>query len=44
MDQTHVKYFLDLPPGKKQFVGYNVIYKRRKLGPELNAERKREPL
>ncbi len=44
VDQNHVKYFLDLPPGKKQFVGYSVTYKRRKMGPELNAERKREPL
>ena len=44
VDQNHVKYFLDLPPGKKQFVGYSVTYKRRKVGPELNTERKREPL
>jgi hypothetical protein len=43
-DQQHVKYFLDLPPGKKQTVSYSVTYKRRKVGPELNSERKREPL
>jgi len=39
-----VKYFLDLKPGKKQMVAYGVTYKRRKVGPELNAERRREPL
>ena len=44
VDQQHVKYFMDLSPGKKQVVGYSVTYKRRKVGPELNAERKREPL
>jgi hypothetical protein len=44
VDQNHVKYFLDLPPGKKQLVQYSVTYKRRKVGPELNTERKREPL
>jgi hypothetical protein len=44
VDQNHVKYFLDLQPGKKQAVGYSVTYKRRKVGPELNTERKREPL
>ncbi len=44
VDQQHVKYFLDLPPGKKQAVSYSVTYKRRKVGPELNAEKKREPL
>jgi hypothetical protein len=44
VDQQHVKYFLDLQPGKKQRVEYSVTYKRRKVGPELNAERKREPL
>jgi len=44
VDQNHVKYFLDLKPGKKEFVGYSVTYKRRKVGPELNIERKREPL
>jgi hypothetical protein len=44
LDQQHVKYFLDLQPGKKQLVQYSVTYKRRKLGPELNIERKREPL
>jgi hypothetical protein len=44
VDQQHVKYFLDLKPGKKQAVRYSVTYKRRKVGPELNAERKREPL
>ena len=44
VDQQHVKYFLDLQPGKKQLVIYSVTYKRRKVGPELNTERKREPL
>jgi hypothetical protein len=44
VDQQHVKYFLDLQPGKKQLVQYSVTYKRRKIGPELNTERKREPL
>jgi hypothetical protein len=39
-----VKYFLDLKPGKKQVVSYRVTYKRRKVGPELNTEKKREPL
>ena len=43
VDQQHVKYFLDLQPGKKQLVSYSVTYKRRKVGPELNTERKREP-
>jgi autotransporter-associated beta strand protein len=44
VDQNHCKYFLELKPGKKQFVGYNVTYKRRKVGPELNPEKKRQPL
>jgi hypothetical protein len=44
VDQGHVKYFLDLKPGKKQRVEYSVTYKRRKVAPELNAERRREPL
>ena len=44
VDQQHVKYFLDLQPGKKQAVQYSVTYKRRKVGPELNVEKKREPL
>jgi len=44
VDQNHVKYFLDLKPGEKQFVTYSVTYKRRKVGPELNVEKKREPL
>jgi hypothetical protein len=44
VDQNHVKYFLDLQPGKKQVVSYSVTYKRRKVGPELNTERQREPL
>jgi hypothetical protein len=35
---------MDLKPGKKQRVDYSVKYKRRKVGPELNTERKREPL
>jgi hypothetical protein len=44
VDQNHVKYFLDLQPGKKQILSYSVTYKRCKVGPELNVERKREPL
>jgi hypothetical protein len=44
VDQQHVKYFLDLQPGKKQKVEYCVTYKRRQVGPELNTEKKREPL
>jgi len=44
VDQQHIKYFLDLQSGKKQLVQYSVTYKRRKVGPELNAEKKREPL
>jgi len=44
VDQQHVKYFMDLKPGKKQTVEYSVTYKRRKAGPEINTERKREPM
>jgi len=44
VDQQHAKYFLDLSPGKKQTAEYSVTYKRRKVGPELNSEKKREPL
>jgi hypothetical protein len=44
VDQQYVKYFLDLKPGKKQRVQYSVTHKRRKVGPELNTEKKREPL
>ena len=44
VDQNHVKYFLDLAPGQKRLVKYSVTYKRRKVGPELNLQRKREPL
>jgi hypothetical protein len=44
VDQNHAKYFLDLEPGKKQLVRYSVTYKRRKVGPEINTEKKREPL
>jgi hypothetical protein len=44
VDQQHVKYFMDLTPAKKQRVEYSVTYKRRNVGPELNVERKREPL
>jgi hypothetical protein len=44
VDENHVKYFLDLNPGEKRFVRYSVTYKRRKVAPELNAEKKREPL
>jgi hypothetical protein len=44
VDQNHVKYFLDLPPGEKRLVKYSVTYKRRQMGPELNQEKRREPL
>jgi hypothetical protein len=44
VDQNHVKYFLDLKPGEKRLVTYSVTYKRRKMPPELNREKKREPL
>jgi len=44
VDQNHVKYFLDLTPGEKRFVRYSVTYKRRKVGPELNTEKRRQPL
>jgi len=44
VDENHVKYFLDLNPGEKTFVRYSVTYKRRKVGPELNGYKRREPL
>ncbi len=44
VDQNHVKCFLDLAPGEKRLVRYSVTYKRRKMPPELNQEKKREPL
>ncbi len=44
VDQNHVKYFLELNPGEKRFVTCSVTYKRRKVGPELNQQKKREPL
>jgi hypothetical protein len=44
VDQNHVKYFLDLEPGEKRFVKYTVTYKRRKVGPELNTMKRREPI
>ncbi len=44
VDQSHVKYFVDLNPGEKRTVRYTVAYKRRKVGPELNGEKKKEPL
>ncbi len=44
VDQNHVKYFLDQNPGEKRMVRYSVTYKRRKVGPELNTEKRREPL
>ena len=44
VDQNHVKYFLDLKPGQKRFVTYSVTYKRRKMPPELNTQKMREPL
>ena len=44
VDQNHVKYFVDLNPGERRVVRYTVTYKRRKVGPELNGEKKREPV
>jgi hypothetical protein len=44
VDQNHVKFFLDLEPGEKTLVTYSVTHKRRKVGPELNTQKKREPL
>jgi hypothetical protein len=44
VDQNNVKFFLDLAPGEKNVVRYSVTYRRRKVGPELNVERKREPI
>jgi hypothetical protein len=44
VDENHAKYFLDLNPGEKKFVRYSVTYKRRKMAPELNTEKRREPL
>jgi hypothetical protein len=44
VDQNHVKYFLTLKPGEKQFIEYSVTYKRRKVEPELNTDKRREPL
>jgi len=44
VDQNHVKYFLDLTPAEKRTVTYSVTYKRRKVGPELNQEKRREPI
>ena len=44
VDQNHVKYFLELKPGEKRFVTYSVSYKRRKVPPELNTYKRREPL
>ncbi len=44
VDQNHVKYFLDFEPGQKRLVTYSVTYKRRKVGPELNQEKKHQPI
>lgn len=44
VDQHHFKYFVDLAPGEKRIVSYSITHKRRKVGPELNVERKRQPL
>ena len=44
VDQNHVKYFLDIRPGQKWVVRYEVTYKRRKMGPELNPQKQRKPL
>ena len=44
VDANHVKYFLDLKPGQKRFVPSSVTYKRRKQGPEINLEKRHEPI
>jgi hypothetical protein len=44
VDENHVKYFLDLEPGKKKMVTYAVTHKRRTQGPELNTKKIRRPL
>ena len=44
VDQNHVKYFLELEPGKKKTVTYRVTNKNRKVGPELNTQKIRRPL
>jgi hypothetical protein len=44
IDVNHVKYYVDLAPGEKRVIKYSVTHKRRKVGPELNVERKRERL
>lgn len=44
VDQNHVKYFVDLEPGARRIVKYSVTFKRRKVEPELNGEKKREPI
>ena len=44
VDAHHVKYFLDLNPGQKHLVSYSVTCKRRKQGPEINLEKRHEPL
>ncbi len=44
VDDQHVKFFLDLEPGEKKTIKYRVTYKRRKVGPDLNKETKREPI
>jgi len=43
VDQNHVKYFLDMAPGKKWILTYSVTYKMRKVEPELNTDKRREP-
>jgi hypothetical protein len=43
VDQNHVKYFLDMQPGRKWKVAYAVTYKTRREGPELNTDKRREP-
>jgi hypothetical protein len=44
VDQNHVKYFLDMTPGQKRVVRYDVTYKHRKAGPELNTKKRHKPL
>jgi len=44
VDENHVKVFLDLTPGERRLLKYSVTYKRRKVGPELNTYKRREPL
>ncbi|MDE0838008.1 MAG: hypothetical protein OSB41_03050, partial [Kiritimatiellae bacterium] len=44
VDQNHVTYFVDMTPGQKRVIRYEVTYKHRKSGPELNTQKRRKPL